>query len=148
MAGGPRLAPPARRVGGGLGPPTPRTHSSLRPPTRSSLRPPTHSSLRPPTHSTLRPPTRSTLRPPTRSTLRPLTPPTPPPPSRDQILGELRYLDKAVSFVLAWVGAKMIYEFAAGAEVPTAASLGVVVVALGVGVGASLLLPEGGKEGE
>ena len=53
-------------------------------------------------------------------------------------LGTLKYLDKAVAAVLAWVGGKMIFEFFSGIEVSTALSLGVVVACLVVGVGASL----------
>ena len=62
------------------------------------------------------------------------------------VLGELRYLDKAVAAVLGGVGVKMIGEYATGVEVPTGASLGLIAALLGAGVGASLWLPEG-KEG-
>ena len=48
-------------------------------------------------------------------------------------LGTLKFLDKAVAAVLAWVGAKMIFEFFSGVEVSTALSLGVVVACLAVG---------------
>ena len=61
-------------------------------------------------------------------------------------LGTLRFLDKAVAAVLAWVGGKMIFEFFSGVEVSTALSLGVVVACLAVGVGASLAV--GSKEEE
>ena len=64
------------------------------------------------------------------------------------VLGDLRYLDKAVAGVLGWVGVKMIGEYATGVDVPTGASLGLIGLLLGAGVGASLWLPEGaGKEG-
>ncbi|KAI8465503.1 MAG: integral membrane protein TerC family-domain-containing protein [Monoraphidium minutum] len=65
------------------------------------------------------------------------------------VMTELRFLDKAVAIVLAFIGAKMLAEFG-GAEVPTAASLLFVGAALGGGVAASLLLPEpaGGGKGE
>jgi len=56
-------------------------------------------------------------------------------------LGELRFLDKAVSVVLGFIGFKMIADFA-GYHVSTGASLAVVVTTLAGGVGASLLLPE------
>ena len=62
-------------------------------------------------------------------------------------LGNLRFLDKAVAAVLAWVGGKMIFEFFSGVEVSTALSLGVVVACLAVGVGASLAVG-GSKEEE
>ena len=61
-------------------------------------------------------------------------------------LGTLKFLDKAVAAVLAWVGGKMIFEFFSGVEVSTALSLGVVVACLAVGVGASLAV--GSEEGE
>lgn len=57
------------------------------------------------------------------------------------IMTELRFLDKAVALVLAFIGAKMLAEFA-GAEVPTDVSLMVVGLMLGGGVAASLMLPE------
>jgi hypothetical protein len=60
------------------------------------------------------------------------------------IMTELRYLDKAVAVVLAFIGAKMIAEFA-GVEVATDVSLLVVGVVLGGGVAASLLLPDDDK---
>jgi predicted tellurium resistance membrane protein TerC len=60
------------------------------------------------------------------------------------IMTELRYLDKAVAVVLAFIGGKMIAEFA-GVEVPTDVSLLVVGVVLGGGVAASLLLPDDDK---
>ena len=60
-------------------------------------------------------------------------------------VGELKYLQTAVALVLGFIGAKMIVEYA-GVEVPTEASLAVVVTMLGGGVGASLLLPS--EEGE
>ena len=61
-------------------------------------------------------------------------------------LGTLKFLDKAVAAVLAWVGGKMIFEFFSGAEVSTALSLGVVVACLAVGVGASLAVGGGGGD--
>jgi predicted tellurium resistance membrane protein TerC len=61
------------------------------------------------------------------------------------VMAELKYLDKAVAAVLAFIGAKMLAEFG-GVEVPADASLLVVGVLLGGGVAASLLLPDdGGK---
>jgi TerC family integral membrane protein len=57
------------------------------------------------------------------------------------VMSELRYLDKAVALVLAFIGGKMVAEYC-GAEVPTDVSLVVVGLLLGGGVGASLLLPE------
>jgi len=62
------------------------------------------------------------------------------------IMSELRFLDKAVALVLAFIGGKMVAEFG-GVEVPTDVSLMVVGALLGGGVGASLLLPEPGKGG-
>lgn len=63
-------------------------------------------------------------------------------------VGELKYLQTAVALVLGFIGVKMIAEYA-GAEIPTEASLAVVVTMLGGGVGASLLLPDADKkEGE
>ena len=61
-------------------------------------------------------------------------------------LGTLKYLDKAVAAVLAWVGGKMIFEFFSGIEVSTALSLGVVVASLAVGVGASLAVGSAEEE--
>ena len=58
-----------------------------------------------------------------------------------RIMQELRFLDKAVAVVLAWIGVKMVVD-TAGVHVPTEVSLGVVVSVLAGGVGASLLLPE------
>jgi TerC family integral membrane protein len=63
-------------------------------------------------------------------------------------LGTLKYLDKAVAAVLAWVGGKMIFEFFSGIEVSTALSLGVVVACLVAGVAASLAVGGEGKEEE
>ncbi|PSC74363.1 thylakoid membrane chloroplastic [Micractinium conductrix] len=60
---------------------------------------------------------------------------------------ELRYLDKSVALVLGFVGAKIISDFA-GYHVPTDVSLGVVTSILGVGVGASLLLPAPAESSE
>ena len=58
-----------------------------------------------------------------------------------RIMRELRFLDKAVAVVLAWIGVKMLIDVA-GVHVPTEASLGVVVSVLTGGVGASLWLPQ------
>lgn len=57
------------------------------------------------------------------------------------VMTELRYLDKAVALVLAFIGAKMLAEFA-DIKVPTDVSLLVVGLTLGGGVAASMLLPE------
>lgn len=57
------------------------------------------------------------------------------------IMTELRFLDKAVATVLAFIGVKMILEFA-DVNIPTNVSLLVVGLVLGTGVGASMLLPE------
>jgi TerC family integral membrane protein len=63
------------------------------------------------------------------------------------MMTDLKYLDKALAFVLAFIGLKLVGEFF-GAEVPTAASLGIVGGALATGVAASLWLPDdkGDKE--
>ena len=50
---------------------------------------------------------------------------------------ELEYLEPAVAIVLGFIGAKMIAEYF-GFEIPTEASLGVVITLLGGGVGLSL----------
>ncbi|GBF87736.1 thylakoid membrane protein, chloroplastic [Raphidocelis subcapitata] len=63
------------------------------------------------------------------------------------VMQELKYLDKSVALVLAFVGAKMLLEFG-DVEVPTGASLLVVAALLGGGVAASLLLPGGKEEGK
>ena len=60
-------------------------------------------------------------------------------------LGGLRFLDRAVAAVLGWVGLKMVVEFCGGPAVPTAASLAVVLGALGAGIAASLAWPSDGK---
>ncbi|KAK9838172.1 hypothetical protein WJX81_006466 [Elliptochloris bilobata] len=57
------------------------------------------------------------------------------------VLSELRFLEKAIAIVLAWIGAKMIIEVA-GFPISTELSLGVVASTLSAGVAASLLLPE------
>jgi len=57
------------------------------------------------------------------------------------VMTELRFLDKAVALVLAFIGAKMLLEFA-DIKVPTDVSLLVVGLVLGGGVAASMLLPE------
>ena len=61
------------------------------------------------------------------------------------VMTELRYLDKAVALVLAFIGAKMLLEFA-DVKVPTDVSLLVVGLMLGGGVAASMLLPEPEEE--
>jgi len=57
------------------------------------------------------------------------------------VMTELRFLNKSVALVLAFIGVKMILEFA-DINIPTDVSLLVVGLVLGAGVGASLLLPE------
>ena len=53
-----------------------------------------------------------------------------------------RYLDKAVAVVLAFIGAKMIFdEVPGGFHINTSTSLIVVASCLGVGTAASLLIP-------
>lgn len=61
------------------------------------------------------------------------------------VMTELRYLDKAVALVLAFIGGKMLLEFA-DLKVPTDVSLLVVGLLLGGGVAASMLLPEGDED--
>lgn len=51
------------------------------------------------------------------------------------------YLKYGIAFVLAFIGAKLLAGFA-DVEVSTALSLGVVVISLAGGIGASLLLPQ------
>lgn len=63
------------------------------------------------------------------------------------VMTELRYLDKAVALVLAFIGGKMLLEFA-DISVPTDVSLLVVGLMLGGGVAASMLLPEGEDDKE
>ena len=63
------------------------------------------------------------------------------------VLSKLRFLDKSVATALFWIGAKMILDFA-GVHVSTEASLGVVSVALGAGVAASLWWPGPVKDRE
>lgn len=58
---------------------------------------------------------------------------------------DLRFLDKAVATVLGFVGVKIIADYV-GYHVPTDVSLGVVTSILGIGVGASLLLPAPAEE--
>ena len=69
------------------------------------------------------------------------TPPNQPQPPHLPKLNPRQYLDKSVALVLAFIGAKMIAEFA-GVEVATDVSLLVVGLVLGGGVAASLLLPD------
>jgi hypothetical protein len=60
-----------------------------------------------------------------------------------------RYLDKAVAVILAFIGGKMILdEIPGGFQVSTTQSLLFVATALGVGVAASLLVPEKSAEAE
>lgn len=54
---------------------------------------------------------------------------------------ELRYLQTSVGWVLAFVGVKIVVEYA-GVDVPTELSLAIVLVLLSAGVVASLLVPE------
>ena len=56
-------------------------------------------------------------------------------------LAKLRFLDKAVALVLAWIGVKLCVEYF-GQTIDTTASLGVVTATLASGVAASLLFPE------
>ena len=56
---------------------------------------------------------------------------------------ELEYLESAVAIILGFIGSKMIAEYF-GYEVPTEASLGVVLSLLAGGIGLSLW--ENGKE--
>lgn len=62
---------------------------------------------------------------------------------------KLRYLDKAVSLVLGFIGAKMIADYF-GLHMPTWAALVVVAGTLSAGVGASLMFPapEDSEEGD
>jgi TerC family integral membrane protein len=53
-------------------------------------------------------------------------------------MGELEYLEKAVAVVLAFIGCKMVLDVGLDIEIPTSASLLVVVAALTAGVGLSL----------
>ena len=62
-------------------------------------------------------------------------------------MGELKYLEKAVSLVLGFIGAKMIADFA-GYHVSTGVSLAVVAGALSAGVGLSLALPDAKDDGQ
>jgi len=57
-------------------------------------------------------------------------------------IDQFEYLRPSIAIVLGFIGFKLIGSFF-GAEVPTAASLGVVVTVLSGGIGASLLLPSG-----
>ena len=61
-------------------------------------------------------------------------------------MGELKYLEKAVSLVLGFIGAKMVADVAFDVHVSTSVSLAVVVVALSAGVGLSLALPDDAHE--
>jgi predicted tellurium resistance membrane protein TerC len=61
------------------------------------------------------------------------------------VMTEMRFLDKAVALVLAFIGGKMIAEFG-GVAVPTDVSLLVVGGVLGGGVAASFALPEAKEE--
>jgi tellurite resistance protein TerC len=61
-------------------------------------------------------------------------------------MGELKYLEKAVSLVLGFIGAKMVADVAFDVHVSTTVSLAVVVAALTAGVGLSLALPDASDE--
>ena len=61
---------------------------------------------------------------------------------------EMAYLEKAVALVLAFVGLKLVADIVGGVEVPTLVSLGVVVAALGGGVGLSLACPPEDRKAE
>lgn len=56
-------------------------------------------------------------------------------------MAKLRFLDKAVALVLAWVGFKLCAEFF-GLNISTTLSLGVVAATLISGVAASFVFPE------
>lgn len=60
-------------------------------------------------------------------------------------MGELKYLEKAVSLVLGFIGAKMVADFG-GYHISTGVSLAVVASALAAGVGLSLALPDEEKQ--
>lgn len=49
----------------------------------------------------------------------------------------MKYLEPAVAVILAFIGAKMIFEFH-GYVIPTEAALAVIISLLGIGVGASI----------
>jgi len=55
-------------------------------------------------------------------------------------INDLHYLEKSVALVLAYIGTKMVVEFA-GVEIPTSVSLGIVASVLAAGVGLSYVLP-------
>ena len=63
-------------------------------------------------------------------------------------MGELKYLDKAVSLVLGFIGAKMVADVAFDVHVSTSVSLAVVFGALSAGVGLSLAMPDADKPEE
>ena len=63
-------------------------------------------------------------------------------------MGELKYLEKAVSLVLGFIGAKMVADVAFDVHVSTSVSLAVVVAALSAGVGLSLALPDAPERNE
>lgn len=60
------------------------------------------------------------------------------------VMVELRYLEKSVAVVLGFIGIKMLLQVA-DVNIPTDLSLLFVGLALGAGVGASLLIPEVSK---
>ena len=60
------------------------------------------------------------------------------------MVAELEYLQTAVAAVLGFVGCKMVVEFG-GVEIPTEASLAVVVGMLGAGVALSLAKKDDGE---
>lgn len=58
-----------------------------------------------------------------------------------------RYLESAVAVVLGFIGGKMVLDQVPGGfHVSTEVSLAVVVSALSIGVGASLLIPEADED--
>ena len=61
-------------------------------------------------------------------------------------MSKLRFLDKSIAVVLAWVGIKLCAEYA-GTDISTAISLTVVAGTLATGVAASFLLPLPPEEG-
>ena len=55
-------------------------------------------------------------------------------------MSQLRFLDKAVAIVLAWISVKLGAEYF-GQDISTGISLGIVASTLAIGVAASFLLP-------
>eukprot|EP00191_Tetraselmis_sp_GSL018_P004971 CAMPEP_0177609036 /NCGR_PEP_ID=MMETSP0419_2-20121207/18836_1 /TAXON_ID=582737 /ORGANISM="Tetraselmis sp., Strain GSL018" /LENGTH=399 /DNA_ID=CAMNT_0019103857 /DNA_START=382 /DNA_END=1582 /DNA_ORIENTATION=- len=60
------------------------------------------------------------------------------------VIGDLRFLEKAVAVVLGYIGSKMVLDYV-GFEIPTSMSLAIVATVLGGGIGLSYLLPEDAK---